>query len=63
MSGFRHRIKMTLFLFFFSLVNLQFQKTDIAQKINDIGCMNFLNVIGRFLKENSQFHPSTMRVL
>ena len=63
MSGFRHRIKMTLFLFFFSLVNLQFQKTDIAQKWLDIGYTNFLNVIGKFLKQNSQFHPSTMKVL
>ena len=44
-------------------MNLQFQKTDIAQKILDIGFTNFLNVIGKFLKENSQFHPSTMRVL
>ena len=44
-------------------MNLQFQKTDIAQKILDIGCMNFLNVIGKFLKQNSQFHPSTMKVL
>ena len=40
-------------------MNLQFQKTDIAQKILDIGFTNFLDVIGKFLKENSQFHPST----
>ena len=44
-------------------MNLQFQKTDIAQKRLDIGHMNFLNVIGKFFKQNSQFHPSIMKVL